>query len=163
LAGTTQKKGHRRGSASRMKTVKISTDDISVIDQHGHILIRGRPGANPALVIEVTVMPRLLIKASIEKGDAAKEGTLVESVAIPWFAILRELASNPNFLFQIPWEKLEELIAGAYKQQGWPDVVLTPRSGDRGRDVDCEYARHRSHSHHRPGKGIQARPQGACR
>ncbi|MBI2360629.1 MAG: restriction endonuclease [Deltaproteobacteria bacterium] len=35
----------------------------------------------------------------------------------------------------IDWRKLEEIIAGAYEREGWPEVVLTPRSGDRGRNV----------------------------
>jgi len=56
-------------------------------------------------------------------------------VAVPWFAILRELERDPDFLSKIPWRSLEEVIAGAYKREGWPDVVLTPRSGDKGRDV----------------------------
>jgi restriction system protein len=30
---------------------------------------------------------------------------------------------------------MEELVAGAYKRQGCPQVELTPRSGDKGRDV----------------------------
>jgi restriction system protein len=38
-------------------------------------------------------------------------------------------------IYQISWEKWEELIAGAYKAAGFDEVILTPRSGDRGRDV----------------------------
>jgi len=33
------------------------------------------------------------------------------------------------------WRRMEELVAGAYKREGWPQVELTPRSGDKGRDV----------------------------
>ena len=36
---------------------------------------------------------------------------------------------------KISWRKLEELIAGAYERQGWSEVILTPRSGDKGRDI----------------------------
>src|SRR4029450_11755683 len=39
------------------------------------------------------------------------------------------------FLHQLNWRKVEELIAGAYVREGWPEVVLTPRSADGGRDV----------------------------
>jgi restriction system protein len=56
-------------------------------------------------------------------------------LAVPWFEIIAQLEHDPEFLFKIPWRKLEEIIAGAYVRAGWPDVVLTPRSGDRGRDV----------------------------
>jgi restriction system protein len=31
--------------------------------------------------------------------------------------------------------QFEELIAGAYEEHGCDEVILTPRSGDRGRDV----------------------------
>ena len=36
--------------------------------------------------------------------------------------------------FEFTPEKWEEIVAGAYKQEGW-EVTLTPRSGDFGRDV----------------------------
>ena len=32
-------------------------------------------------------------------------------------------------------EKWEEMIAGAYSRAGFDEVILTPRSGDYGRDV----------------------------
>ena len=37
--------------------------------------------------------------------------------------------------FQIPTDKWEEIVAGAYKKAGFDEVILTPRSGDLGRDV----------------------------
>ena len=54
---------------------------------------------------------------------------------MPWLGILEELDRNPEYLFKLNWRELEELIAGAYKREGWPEVILTPRSGDGGRDV----------------------------
>jgi len=81
-------------------------------------------------------IPDLLIQATIVTfGDKTAEGQLVEGVAIPWLEIIRELERNPNFLQEVNWRTFEELIAGAYKREGWPEVVLTPRSGDKGRDV----------------------------
>jgi restriction system protein len=78
----------------------------------------------------------LLIPAAIiVAGDDVAEGQLIDAVALPWFEILKELRRDPNFLYQLDWRKLEELIAGAYKREGWPEVILTPRSGDLGRDV----------------------------
>src|SRR4029453_9632329 len=82
-------------------------------------------------------LPGLLIQAKIiTLGDRTNEGQLVEAIAIPWFEILRELERNPSFLYEIArdWRKVEELVAGGYKREGWPEVVLTPRSGDKGRD-----------------------------
>ena len=55
---------------------------------------------------------------------------------MPWFDIIKALERDPNFLHQLrDWRIVEELIAGAYKRDGWPEVILTPRSGDGGRDI----------------------------
>ena len=77
----------------------------------------------------------LLQAAVLSLGSKTTDGQLVEAVAIPWVEIIRQLERDPEFLFKIPWRTLEEIVAGAYTQAGWPDVVLIPRSGDRGRDV----------------------------
>ena len=85
---------------------------------------------------EVKPYPTVLVQAAIVRlGDETAEGHLIQGVSIAWFEIIRELERNPDFLFQVPWRKLEELIAGAYEREGWPEVVLTPRSRDGGRDV----------------------------
>lgn len=61
---------------------------------------------------------------------------LVASVALPWLEIYREPQDNPNFLHEFVGHprRFEEMIAGAYDRAGF-DVILTPRSNDRGRDV----------------------------
>jgi restriction system protein len=80
--------------------------------------------------------PEVLIQAAvISLGDQTAEGRLVEAVAIPWFEIIGQLERDPEFLYKVNWRTLEEIIAGAYTRAGWPEVVLTPRSGDGGRDV----------------------------
>jgi restriction system protein len=86
--------------------------------------------------VEGRTQPEILIPANIlSLGDNVTEGQLIEAVALPWFDILKELERNPSFLHRLDWRKVEELIAGAYKREGWPEVILTPRSGDRGRDI----------------------------
>jgi restriction system protein len=82
------------------------------------------------------IVPGILLQATvINLGDHTNEGQLVEGVAIAWFEIIKQLESDPEFLFKIGWRKLEEIVAGAYEREGWPEVVLTPRSGDGGTDV----------------------------
>ena len=82
------------------------------------------------------VLPDILLQATIlTLGDKSKEGQLVEAVAIPWFEIILQLERDPAFMFTVPWRKLEEIIAGAFNRDGYPDVVLTPPSGDGGRDI----------------------------
>src|SRR5262249_24070587 len=80
--------------------------------------------------------PDILLQAElIHLGNATNDGRLVAGVSVAWFEIIAQLAKDPNFLFQIPPRKLEELIAGAYERAGFTEVILTPRSGDLGRDV----------------------------
>jgi restriction system protein len=63
------------------------------------------------------------------------EGLLVESTSFVWADILRKLKYNWSRAYEIPADKWEELVAGAYKKAGFDEVVLTPRSADHGRDV----------------------------
>jgi restriction system protein len=76
----------------------------------------------------------LLLQAVITIADKTAEGQLVEAVALPWFEIIQLIQREPNTIHQIDWRKWEEVIAGAYRQAGF-DVVLTPRSNDKGRDI----------------------------
>ena len=78
--------------------------------------------------------PSILLQAVIIPGDQTTEGQLVTAVALPWFEIIEILQRSPETIYEINWRKWEEIIAAAYKQQGF-DVTLTPRSNDKGRDV----------------------------
>jgi restriction system protein len=79
--------------------------------------------------------PRITIKSLLTFGDKTKEGQLIQAVAIPWFEIARLIEKDPSIIYQIHWREWEEIIAGAYKLAGFDEVLLTPRSGDKGRDV----------------------------
>jgi restriction system protein len=83
---------------------------------------------------EATARVEFLIQAVLVPGEQTSEGQLIQAVAIPWFAIVRRILSEPSTIFEVDWRKWEELIAAAYKQEGW-EVILTPRSNDRGRDI----------------------------
>jgi restriction system protein len=77
----------------------------------------------------------LLLQAVIIPGAKTGEGQLIEAVALPWFEIIAALSCNPSLAYQIEARKWEEIIAGAYQRAGFDEVMLTPRSGDFGRDV----------------------------
>jgi restriction system protein len=80
--------------------------------------------------------PTLLLQQSIVTfGKKTDEGRLINSVLVPWFDIIKTLENDPNAAYEIPAEKWEEIIAGAYKRADFDEVTLTPRSGDYGRDV----------------------------
>jgi restriction system protein len=82
-----------------------------------------------------TEKAQLLLQSVVVPGERTDEGKLVEAVTIPWFEIVALLEKDPNAAFDIPPDKWEEIIAGAYKRAGFDEVTLTPRSGDRGKDV----------------------------
>ena len=79
----------------------------------------------------------ILLRASIVLGPRNQDGRQVCSLADPWLEIVRLISRDTSALFTIPWDKMEELIAGAYVKAGY-SVTLTPRSGDLGRDVIAE-------------------------
>lgn len=68
-------------------------------------------------------------------GDRTNEGTLIEGIGIPWFAILARFRLNPQAMFEPTPREWEEIIAAAYKAAGYDEMILTPRSGDGGKDV----------------------------
>lgn len=50
-------------------------------------------------------------------------------------AIIQLLHEDPEALHRLDWRTVEEIVAAAYKADGFDDVILTPRSGDLGRDL----------------------------
>lgn len=77
----------------------------------------------------------MLLQSVIIPEEKTSEGLLIKAVAIPWFEIIQLLGQDPSQIFKIPPRKWEEIIAGAYDQAGFDEVILTPHSADDGRDV----------------------------
>jgi restriction system protein len=79
--------------------------------------------------------PHILLQTVVVRGPKTTEGTLIQAVAVPWFDIIALLEKDPAIAYRISPEKWEEIIAGSYRRAGFDEVILTPRSGDGGRDV----------------------------
>jgi len=79
--------------------------------------------------------PTLLMQAVIVPGGETPDGLLIAAAATPWFEIMRLIKNDPNLIYKIDWRKWEELVAAAYTRDGFDEVILTPRSGDHGRDI----------------------------
>jgi hypothetical protein len=77
----------------------------------------------------------LRIQCIIISEKKTTEGALVGSTSVLWTEIVQRLHKRWEEAFEIPPEKWEELIAGAFHKAGYDEVTLTPRSGDFGRDV----------------------------
>src|SRR5262249_31924047 len=118
------------------------SDNMAAILSHWKMRY-SRPGrgilqtVEPLATEEMAVpAPVILRQAEIVVfGAKTKEGQLVKRVGPLWFEILKTLKNNPGALDQFDWRKMEELVAGAYKSHGFTEVIVTPRSGDKGRDV----------------------------
>ena len=92
-------------------------------------------------------------------GKAVAEGSLITAVAPAWYEIITMMENDPGILYRIDPRKLEEIIAGAYDRAGFDEVILTPRSGDFGRDV-IAVKRDWLHSDYRSSEGLSSGPFG---
>ena len=112
----------------------LFTDNGEVVTYNGEVVTyNGEPVTyNP---IETRSHPSLLIKTVIIAGEKTSEGQLIEAVAIPWFEIIFAMGKDPQLAYQLSPRTWEEMIAAAYKHAGFDEVILTPSSGDLGRDV----------------------------
>ncbi len=65
---------------------------------------------------------QLLLQAVVVPGERTDDGKIIEAVTIPWFDIIAMLERDPNVAFEIPPEKWEEIIAGAYRRAGLKEL-----------------------------------------
>jgi restriction system protein len=63
------------------------------------------------------------------------EGILIKSTSSVWAEIVAKLNNDWSEAYKLSAQNWEEIVAGAFKRAGYDEVILTPRSGDHGRDV----------------------------
>jgi restriction system protein len=102
------------GSKTRAYSVNIAATATAMASAVATVKVRS-----------LSELPQLLLQAVIKPGAKNVEG----------FDIVALLEKNPHLAFEIPPGRWEEIIAGAYQASGFDEVILTPRSGDYGRDV----------------------------
>jgi restriction system protein len=102
-----------------------------------HVQLQGVAAtvAMSALTATVIQPPELLIGIDLVlRGERTDEGVIIQAVSPVWRRFLDELAGNPEAFWKLdPWQT-EDLIAGAWRHYDF-QVTLTPRSGDKGRDI----------------------------
>jgi restriction system protein len=102
------------------------------------ILIRVADTLNVSLeglAATVKESANILLQTVIVPEEKTAEGLIIQAVAFPWFDIVELLAKDPSIAYQLSDRQWEEIVAGAYKRAKFDEVILTPRSGDYGRDV----------------------------
>lgn len=93
------------------------------------------------LATDYAVDPSVLMYTDIVTfGECTPEGRRIKAPTVTWFEISNNLLAEPDFRFAFcsQPEKLEHFIAAAHWLEGYGFVTVTPRSGDRGRDVIAE-------------------------
>ena len=89
----------------------------------------------PAVLQVHPSMPSLTTTSLIIPAGNTSSGILVGSTQALWRSIANTLRGDWSIAYQIPPDRWEEIVAGAFKNDGYDEVILTPRSGDHGRDV----------------------------
>jgi restriction system protein len=98
----------------------------------------GPVGSPPVLLAQLAEEgPKASVTLSslIIPDEKTAEGVLVRSASTLWSEIVSQLGSDWSLAYNIPSDRWEEIIAGAFKKANYDEVTLTPRSGDHGRDV----------------------------
>jgi restriction system protein len=87
------------------------------------------------LTAEASRRATLSVSSVIIPERSTAEGTLVKSTSLVWGEIVQALGEDWTLAYQLPPERWEEIVAGAFKKAQYDEVTLTPRSRDHGRDV----------------------------
>jgi restriction system protein len=89
----------------------------------------------PQRIADAANKATLVISSVIIPNKSVDDGVLIKSTSILWAEIVEQLGADWSVAYQLPPERWEEIVAGAFKKAGYDEVILTPRSGDHGRDV----------------------------
>ncbi|MEM6472286.1 MAG: restriction endonuclease [Planctomycetota bacterium] len=97
--------------------------------------------------LSALVTPSVLLQAPIVTlGEKTEEGECVKSVRETWREIARQVQSQSDFLFEFTTASraFELFLAATYRMDGFDEVIVTPHSNDRGRDVIAQRKGNRS-------------------
>lgn len=115
--------------AERMETIEsIQGIDLRLDEAHLRLFI-------DSVLIGAESEERLLVQCVVYPYGRNSEGELIHAVSLPWRKIVSELRGDWSKACQVSSRQWEEIIAAAFDEAGYDEVVLTPRSNDGGRDV----------------------------
>lgn len=115
---------------------------VKLVPVHGeatHMLGFGPLGANPigwgGDFVSVAQTNATVVLANLIIPEArVHEGVLIRSTSVVWFQMANAFGKDWSRVCELTPTQWEEMVAGAYRLAGY-EVILTPRSGDGGRDV----------------------------
>jgi restriction system protein len=80
-------------------------------------------------------VPSLTVSSVIIPEGTTSSGVLVKANSAVWNGIANALGNDWSLALQFTPRQWEEIVAGAFEKAGYDQVILTPASGDYGRDV----------------------------
>jgi len=83
----------------------------------------------------VVPAPAITLPGIIIPERKVDTGTLIVAHTMALSSLIRQLGEDWRLAYELPPAKWEEIVAGAFDLAGFDEVILTPRSGDHGRDV----------------------------
>jgi restriction system protein len=89
----------------------------------------------PQKQIIVESAPPFSFSAIVKVERTISDGQIITLLDPAYSYLIDLIGKNNEIIYQIDPRKWEELIAAAYDKAGFDEVILTPRSGDYGRDV----------------------------
>jgi restriction system protein len=107
-----------------------STTRVINLSAHLH-----NSSATPDIKIVINSAPPFSFGAVVTWQRGTADGEIIKLVDPVYTQLMEEIKRNPQIIYQIDGRKWEEIIAAAYDKAGFDEVILTPRSGDYGRDV----------------------------
>ncbi len=79
--------------------------------------------------------PPISFGAVVTVERKVPDGEIIKLMDPYYTQLLDAIRKDPDFIYQIDHRMWEEVIAASYERAGFDPVILTPRSGDLGRDV----------------------------
>lgn len=85
--------------------------------------------------VNLETVESILLKAVYTPAGATESGQIIQLLEPAWTKIVSLLIKDPALVHQLTPRQWEEMIAATYDKAGFDEVILTPQSGDLGRDV----------------------------
>jgi len=87
------------------------------------------------VTLSVFSAPPISFGVIVKVERTVPDGQIITLVDPFYTHLIDAIKKDSNIIYQINPRKWEEIIAAAYDKAGFDEVILTPRSGDFGRDV----------------------------
>ena len=89
----------------------------------------------PPAILTLALASPFSFGAILKVEGHVHDGQIVTLLDPFYEYLVDELLKDPQVMYSIDPRRWEEIIAAAYDRAGFDEVILTPRSGDLGRDI----------------------------